>query len=129
MRSHESTLDFPELDGRRSLREILQGYQATGDDPARWWLRRGEAGAVGVLILTAMPEREWELSYVGVVPGARRKGHGRALVRKAIAEARFAGAGVLTVSVDARNLPALELYRSLGFVEFDRRDVYLKVDC
>jgi ribosomal protein S18 acetylase RimI-like enzyme len=129
MRSHEGTLDFPELDGRRSLREILQGYQAPGHDPARWWLRRDGRTPTGVLILTAMPGQEWELSYVGVVPTARRRGHGRALVLKAIAEARSAGAGVLTVSVDARNLPALVLYRTLGFTEIDRRDVYLKVEC
>jgi len=81
-----------------------------------------------VLILTAMPGRECELSYVGVVPEARRFGHGRALVRKAIAEAHSAGADVLTVSVDARNAPALALYLREGFAAFDRRDVYLIVD-
>jgi ribosomal protein S18 acetylase RimI-like enzyme len=75
-----------------------------------------------------MPAGEWELSYVGVAPAARRRGHGRALVRKAIAEAHSAGADTLTVSVDARNAPALDLYESLGFAEFDRRDVYLNVE-
>ena len=128
MRSHQGTLDFPELDGRRSLDEILQGYQATGYNPRGWWLRRDAARPAGVLILSTMPEKEWELSYVGVVPEARRRGHGRALVRKAIAEAHSAGADVLTVSVDARNAPALALYLREGFAAFDRRDVYLIVD-
>lgn len=127
-RSHDGTLDFPELDGRRTLREILQGYQATGYDPAHWWLRHDAGGPAGVLILSAMPEREWELSYVGVVTSARRRGHGRALVKKAIAEAHAVGAEVLTVSVDGRNTTALALYCSLGFREFDRRDVYLNVE-
>src|SRR5262245_57643286 len=128
IRSHEGTLDFPELDGRRSLEEILQGYQATGYDAANWWLRHDAAGPAGVLILSVMPDNEWELSYVGVAPGARRRGHRRALVGQGIAEAHSAGAETLTVTVDARNQPAIDLYQGLGFSEFDRRDVYLKVE-
>src|SRR5262245_46009148 len=113
MRSHQGTLDFPELDGLRSFPEILQGYQATGYDPANWWLRRDASHTAGVLILSMMPEKEWELSYVGVAPEARRRGHGRALVRKAIAAAHSAGAETLTVTVDARNKPAIDLYQNL----------------
>ena len=46
---------------------------------------------------------------------------------KALAEARAAGASSLTLSVDARNRPASELYRGLGFESFDRREVFLAV--
>jgi len=33
----------------------------------------------------------------------------------------------VTLSVDGRNLPALQLYRDLGFAPYDRREVYLAI--
>ena len=93
---------------------------------ARWWLRHGPNGPAGVLILSEVePGAVWDLTYVGVSPEARGRGHGRALLAKALSEAHAAGVEVLTVCVDARNEPALKLYASLGFEEFDRRDVFL----
>jgi ribosomal protein S18 acetylase RimI-like enzyme len=65
--------------------------------------------------------------YLGVVPEARGQGLGRELVNKALWEARAADAPQLTLSVDARNQPALNLYRSMGFEEYDRREVFLKI--
>ncbi len=126
LRSYKGTLDFPEIDGRRSLSEVLQGYQAAGFDPKRWWLKRGADGPTGVLMVSEIePASIWDLTYVGVVPEARRRGHGRELVRKAMAEAQAGGAELLTVCVDERNFPALRLYAKLGFEEYDIRDVYL----
>ena len=46
---------------------------------------------------------------------------------KALSEARAAGASSLTLSVDARNRPAWDLYRRLGFAPYDRREVFLAV--
>jgi mycothiol synthase len=126
LRSYEGSLDFPEVDGRRSLAEILQGYQAAGFDPSRWWLRVGRDGPAGVLILSEIEAGTvWDLTYVGVVPELRRRGHGRELVRKAMAEAGTGGCELLTVCVDERNTPALRLYAELGFEEFDSREVFL----
>jgi ribosomal-protein-alanine N-acetyltransferase len=65
--------------------------------------------------------------YVGVVPTARRQGLGRQMMRHALAQAQQAGVGRVTLSVDNRNAPAWALYRSLGFEEFDRREVFLRV--
>lgn len=125
MRTYHDTLDFPEVDGLRSLDEIVQGYKSSGYDPSRWFM---SCDYGGVLILAeSEPGEVWELSYVGVVPEARRRGHGRALVRKAIAETSAHGIDVLMVAVDARNTPACQLYRSEGFKEFDRRDVFLSL--
>jgi ribosomal protein S18 acetylase RimI-like enzyme len=124
-RSYQGSLDFPEVDGRRSLAEVLEGYQAAGFDPKRWWLKRADDGPAGVLILSEIEQAVWDLTYVGVVPEARRRGHGRELVRKAMAEAQAGGAELLTVCVDERNAPALRLYAKLGFEEYDIRDVYL----
>lgn len=53
---------------------------------------------------------------VYVAPEHRRSGLGRAIVVHAIAEARaMEGIEALVLSVDAKNAPALALYRSLGF--------------
>jgi ribosomal protein S18 acetylase RimI-like enzyme len=125
-RSYERTRDFPEVSGRRSVDEVVLGLQAIGYNPARWWLAWSSQTPVGVLILSAMPEVDgWEVSYVGVVPDARRRGIGRELVRKALFETKAIGGHEVVLSVDARNEPALQLYARLGFEVFERREVYL----
>jgi mycothiol synthase len=125
--SYEGTRDCPEVNGVRTLDEILEGHRAQGAyDPGRWWLAREGGRAVGVLLCTVVPELGgWDLSYVGVRPEARRRGLGRQLVAKALVEARAADALQLNLTVDARNQPAWNLYRRLGFEPFDQRDVYL----
>lgn len=125
--SYEGTRDCPEVNGVRTLGEILEGHRAQGVyDPGRWWLAREGGRPVGVLLCTVVPELGgWELSYVGVRPEVRRRGLGRQLVAKALVEARAADALQLNLTVDARNQPARNLYRRLGFEPFDQRDVYL----
>jgi len=59
------------------------------------------------------------------VPAARRRGYASELMRLALIEAKAADAGYVSVAVDARNEPARELYRRLGFEPFDRREVFL----
>jgi ribosomal protein S18 acetylase RimI-like enzyme len=113
----------------RDLSEIIEGHQAQGrHDPERWWLAFERDQAVGVLITTELPESgTWDVSYVGVVPEKRGRGLGRELMRKALMEARAAAATQMTLSVDLRNQPAWNLYRSMGFETFDHREVYLAV--
>jgi ribosomal protein S18 acetylase RimI-like enzyme len=124
--SYGQTRDFPEVSGRRSVDEVVLGLQAIGYNPARWWLAWSSQTPVGVLILSAMPDVDGcEVSYVGVVPNARRRGIGRELVRKALFEAKAIGGHEVVLSVDARNEPALNLYERLGFEVFERREVYL----
>lgn len=127
--TYEDTADCPELTGARTLDEILEGHRAQGDhDPRHWWLALVDSRPVGVLLTVRMPEWDsLDVAYVGVVPGARRQGVGRQLMRKAVEIAREAGVAQLTLSVDARNERAHKLYHSLGFEEFDRREVYLVV--
>ncbi len=129
MRTYEGTHDCPEINGVRDVEEILAGHRAQGaHDPALWWLASAGGEAAGVLLLTDVPElRAWEVAYVGVVPEARRRGYGREMMLRALVEARAAGAGQVTLSVDARNEPAWRLYRELGFEASERREVYLAV--
>jgi ribosomal protein S18 acetylase RimI-like enzyme len=130
LRTYEGTLDCPEVNGVRAIDEIIAGHQAQGKyDPRHWWLAFDRGHPVGVLLLTALPEQgqTWDVSYVGVVPEARSHGVGRELTRKALFEARAAEGRQVTLAVDVRNRPAWNLYLSLGFEPYDRREVYLAV--
>jgi len=129
MRTYEGTLDCPEVNGVRSVEEIIEGHQAQGvHDPAIWWLALDQGQPAGVLLLTDTPDcNAWDVSYVGVVPEARRRGHGREMMVKALREAARAETSQLTLSIDTRNQLAWELYRQLHFEPFDQREVYLAI--
>ncbi len=127
LHTYEGTQDCPELSGVRTIDEIIEGHRAQGrHDPERWWLGLAGRRPAGVLLLTMVSASDgWDVSYVGVVPEARRRGVGRELMHKALLEARLGEARQLTLSVDVRNRPAWELYRGLGFEAFESREVYL----
>jgi ribosomal-protein-alanine N-acetyltransferase len=67
---------------------------------------------------------EAELLSIGVLPGARRQGLARALIRIAMTRAAEGGARTLHLEVAEDNQPALALYRGLGFVPTGRRPGY-----
>lgn len=128
-RTYEQTHDCPEINGVRDIDEVLEGHRAQGVfDPARWWLVLDGSSPVGVLLMTEMPESSaWEVAYMGIVPEFRRRGFGKEILLKALCEARAAEVPTVTLSVDARNQPAWNLYRRLGFEPFDQRLVYLAI--
>jgi ribosomal protein S18 acetylase RimI-like enzyme len=128
-RTYEGTLDCPEVTGARTIEEVIQGHRAQGAfDPDRWWLARLDGSPVGVLMTVEVPETaSWEVAYMGVVPEARRRGLGRELLLHALAAARASRAPSVHLSVDVRNQPAWQLYRSLGFEPVERRAVHLAV--
>lgn len=129
LRTYEGTQDCPELTGARDIDDIIAGHRSQGShDPQTWWLARHQGQPVGVLLIAPMPEwSSWEVAYVGVTATARRRGFGRQLMHKAIAEAQRAGINQLTLSVDQRNQSAWNLYQSLNFQTFDQREVYLVI--
>lgn len=126
LRTYEGTLDCPEVNGVRTVEEIMAGHRAQGA-AGRWWLASEGDRPAGVLLLNAPEGGAWEVAYVGVVPEMRRRGFGEALVHKALTEARRGAAAGVLLSVDARNRPAWGLYQRFGFEPFDRREVYLAV--
>ena len=128
-RTYEGTLDCPELNGARDVEDVVAGHRPAGKfDPGLWSLALADGVPVGVLMLTEVEDaRDWEVSYVGVVPEARRRGFGRELVRRAIVNAHMSGAPSLGLSVDGRNRPAWDLYMDLGFRPYDCREVFLAV--
>ena len=128
LRTYEETRDCPEVSDVRTADEIIAGHQAQGTVPPEgWWLALDGAQPVGVTLLVQLIEGDWEIVYTGVVPEARRRGFGREMLARALNQARAGGAEQLTLSVDGRNTPAWDLYRSAGFTAVDRRAVYLAV--
>jgi mycothiol synthase len=115
VRCHEDSLDCPELNDLRTPDELLAGYRDCAPDFGQWWLARHGGTSVGVLVLGAN-----ELTFVGVTPERRKLGFGRELVRFACGFAM-----PLSLIVDERNMPAIQLYSSIGFEIVGSREVYL----
>jgi ribosomal protein S18 acetylase RimI-like enzyme len=124
--THTDTLDCPELNGSRTNDELVAGFELPGVAPvsARHFLAKVEDTPIGVLV-TNPGDGALELTYLGVVPSARRRGYGNQLVRRVLFDAVAMDFSTVTLSVDARNAPAMKLYARHGFVEYDRREVWL----
>jgi ribosomal protein S18 acetylase RimI-like enzyme len=127
-RTYEGSLDCPAIDKVRSIEDVLEGYRAVGAfDPDRWLIARQRDRDIGCLLLAAYPKNQhWELVYMGVVPEARGRGLGLALVRHAQRLAREGRATRLALAVDAANEPAMDAYETAGFTTWDRRTVYVR---
>ncbi|MGI8953521.1 MAG: GNAT family N-acetyltransferase [Nocardioidaceae bacterium] len=65
-----------------------------------------------------------DVHRVAVDPGQRRQGIGRRLTEALLGHAVSTGCERVLLEVAAANIAALELYRSLGFVDLARRDGY-----
>jgi ribosomal protein S18 acetylase RimI-like enzyme len=76
---------------------------------AAWWRYLAEDDPGYGFVDARIPE-----VTVAVVPGARGRGHGAALLGALLAEARARGIAALSLSVEIDN-PAAALYRRLGF--------------
>ena len=93
-RTYEGTLDCPEVNGVRSIDEVIRGHRVQGKyDPSRWWLARHDGEPAGVLLLIEQGEGEYDVAYMGLVPSCRRRGLGGEILLHALAEAKAAGTG------------------------------------
>ncbi len=91
------------------LRDLLRGFM---------WEEDGEP--VGMVnMLRSGSTDQWLIGNVAVLPAFRRRGIGRKLVMAAVEGARARGAKRIVLDVVAGNVPAYELYESLGFEHFD----------
>src|SRR4029077_10608305 len=113
----------------RGGEDSLEAHRATGRfTPHAWRLYRSGGKEVGVLLLAEHPDRDvWEVAYLGVVPDARRRGIGRAMLHDGLALARGSGRSSIEIAVDAGNIPALGLSRALDFSAARRFAVHLRL--
>ena len=128
--TYSGSLDMPELEGTRSLDDVMEGHRAAGlFVPERWRLGRvvGEPEAAAVLLMAEVPGRDaWEVVYLGLTPPARGRGLGRVALSHALELARI-HTPRLELAVDIRNTPAVRLYRDSGFMIRNRRIVHLAI--
>lgn len=96
--------------------------------PGVWLtIAEGAEGAIGFALLRATLD-EAELLLLAVVPEARRRGAGAALLRGAIADCAARGVASLHLEVRDGNA-ATKLYSKNGFTKIgERRDYYRGVD-
>jgi ribosomal protein S18 acetylase RimI-like enzyme len=125
--TYQGTLDCPALDGLRASADVLDEYRTIGESGTDLWrVVRAEGADVGCLLLADHPGQDQvELVYMGLVPAARGRGWGAAIVRQALRTAAARRRARVVLAVDAANEPALKMYGRAGFVEFDRRAAYL----
>ncbi len=125
--TYVDSLDCPGLNGLRDPNDTLVGHRHTGIFHKHLWLLAVERDEpVGVLLLSEVPNRSTlEIAYVGVVPSARGRRIGDAMVRQAIQVAWEEKKSHVTLAVDHTNTFACELYRRWGFVHLARRRAWI----
>lgn len=126
--TYEQTMDCPELNGKRQTLDTLEGYRETATFvPEGWWIGQVDQQDCGCLIVADHPESDvLELVYIGIHPDFRGRGLGQQFLQKLLFfSANHQRAHVLA-AVDKRNLPALKLYRRLGFSLITERSVWAR---
>ena len=69
---------------------------------------------------------EGNINNIAVRPAARRHGIGRKLIEEAVSKSRAIGITSISLEVRTKNLAAISLYESLGFVTRGLRKNYYK---
>ena len=80
----------------------------------------GSVGGVGVVVgfvTYVVGSMEFSITKVAVAPESRRLGLGETMTRAAVEAAKKRNAKVVRLRVETTGLPALALYRKIGFAE------------
>jgi GNAT superfamily N-acetyltransferase len=114
--TYERTLDCPALRGLRQVPDIIEGHRAGGCVHDDLWLvvTHGQRD-IGCVLSTCTATRSADLAYFGLIPEERGRGLGRIIMEHVLARAALHGVTTMRLAVDASNVPARRLYRSLGF--------------
>jgi GNAT superfamily N-acetyltransferase len=121
--TYQGSLDCPQIDGWRSIQDVLTGYATVGKyRPDLWQIGCVGETEIGCLILADYPtQKQWELVYLGVHPQQRGRGWGAFFVQSLLWNARNEGVERVVLAVDLANKPARKVYFEGGFREFERR--------
>lgn len=122
------TLDCPFLGSHRTMSQIVEGFEKTGDSLMDHWniLTRGDENLGCLLGSLHRDSALMEWTYVGVVPCIRGQGRGHWLCQRGLQEARQLGCHTVALAVDSENIPAQQLYARYGFQTWDSRNVFVK---
>jgi mycothiol synthase len=128
LHSYRDSLDCPALSGLRDIEDIIAGHRSTGQhDPALWQLLMEDQQPLGVVLLSRIPATDgMELVYLGLRPEARGRGLGDALIQQAMHTILTRGRHNLSLAVDSKNVPALNLYHRHGLQQIALRVVMLR---
>ena len=125
--SYEETLDCAGLCGLRRTEDIILGHKSSGrHDPDGWLLAKiDDVFAGAVLVNHSREHGNIELVYLGLAPPVRGRGLGRHLLETQLA--RYSGSTFrrMTLAVDTKNLPAIQIYEDLGFRGTSHRNAYI----
>ncbi len=114
--TYAGTLDCPALRGLRRTADIVAGHRAGGQcDPELWIAVFDQTQPLGCVLVTLAPDRTADLAYIGLIPSARGRGLGKHLMRAMLNRLAQRDIRSVRLAVDAKNTPALKLYRQLGF--------------
>jgi ribosomal protein S18 acetylase RimI-like enzyme len=86
------------------------------------WLGSHDGDVLVAVIAWTTTDQDVDIDRLAVHPDWVRQGRGQQLVEAALG-LTSAGSATITVSTGARNHPACLLYRSLGFVPVERRQI------
>jgi len=115
--TYRESLDCPALAQARTPADAIDSHKASGRfRPDWWWLASRDGEPAGCILLNeANAPGAAEVVYMGVVPSHRKKGLGRAMLRRAQRVAFENRLSAMTLAVDVRNEPARRLYDAEGF--------------
>ncbi len=91
----------------------------TSFQPELFFIALLDGQLVGSVMVGYEGHRGW-LNYLAVLPTFQKRGFGRKLVNKAIAELKKIGCPKLNLQVRKSNTSVIEFYKHLGFEEEDR---------
>jgi ribosomal protein S18 acetylase RimI-like enzyme len=115
-RDELDSLVFPCLGDRAGCRRLMREIRRKpGFLPAATWMIGSEDGFVATIQGVVDRGPIGSIQNVGVVPEYRGLGLGRSLVRKCLDGFLRAGVSRVTLEVTAENVPAVRIYRDVGF--------------
>lgn len=122
-------IEPPSLDEVTRLLDHVAAAARTGDGALRAAYVDGRLVGLGYWLRHTRPTHRphADMEKVAVAPAAHGRGIGRALTAALVADARAAGIEVLTLDARGDNLPALHLYRTLGFTEYGRLPAFVAI--
>ncbi len=126
-RDELDTRVFPCLGDRNGCTRLMREIRRkSGFLPEATWLIGGARGYVATIQGVIDNDGLGSIQNVGVVPAHRGLGLGEALVRKCLGGFRRVGLKRAYLEVTAENVPAVRLYRRLGFTR--SKTLYKAVD-